>query len=467
MSEPDTIAERVDRALASMPESWMPADGPVVVALSGGVDSTVLLHLLLRLRSEPGRSMEGRTIVAAHLDHGMREASAEDAVAVAELCRRWEVRCVVDREASAPESETAARKVRYAFLRRTARSLGGAAVLTGHHADDEVETLIHRIARGTGLRGLAGIPRRRGAYLRPWLLPDPPVGREDLERYAEEFEIPVRVDPTNRDLGIPRNRIRHRVLPELDAAVPGARARILRLARNARRTSAELQALADVVLGYAGHESARDHDQELTIPVDLWAEGSLPLRRALFRRAMERMGERPSEAATRAALVLPADSQSGRGIDLSGGLRFERRFDVWVLAPAADGPRDDTVIIRDSGPGDAELELPGSRLRLVWAPSDTDDPPAEGVALDPDCVEFPLVVRGWRPGDRIARPFGHVAVAKWMAESRIPRLERPDRVVVVDAGDRVVAVEGLGTAHGCAPDPARRNAFHLTMFRIR
>src|SRR5690606_38570557 len=149
-------------------------------------DSVVLLHLL-----RCGRRRDA--LYAAHLDHGMRPDSADDAAWVAGLCRAWGVPLVTERAAQLPRSETEARAVRYAFLESAADRLGADRIATAHHADDRIETVLARLARGTNVRGLAGIPIRRGRYVRPLLR----YRRREIEAYARAVGLRWREDPTN------------------------------------------------------------------------------------------------------------------------------------------------------------------------------------------------------------------------------------------------------------------------------
>jgi len=431
----------------------------ILVALSGGVDSTVLLHLTRTLAAELGGSTTGAPVVlAAHLDHAMREGSDGDARAVGSLCDEWGIQCLQERAADPPSSETAARLWRYRVLASMADSEGADLILTGHHADDEVETLLHRLVRGTGVSGLRGIPRTRGRYRRPFLMANPPVDRRSIEAWAELHQLPLREDATNRELHTPRNRIRHRVIPELEQVGSGARDRILRLARNARRATAEGRALADVLL--------QERDGAVEISAAVWEAGPVALRRALLRRAMQRLGTPASEAVTRAALRLSPDAQSGKGVDLPGGLRFERRFDRWVLAPVAPELESAELTIPDTGPGSAEVKLPGRTVQVRWSPQVGDPGGGERFALNPGTLEFPLRLRGWRAGDRIRRPFGTTAVSKVLAERRVPRGDRPGTIIIEDASGEVVAAEGLGPATGHEPAPDTALVLHLSATEI-
>lgn len=205
-----------------------------VVALSGGADSVALLTALVHL---------GLQVRAVHIDHGLHPASGDWADFCAQLCARSGVACQVERVhvAGIPERgyEAAAREARYARLRECVAA--GEVLLTGHHQDDQAETVLLQLLRGSGVAGLAAMPEvvpfGAGLLARP-LLSFP---RGDLRAYLEANDITWIEDDSNRDLARARNAIRHRVLPQLTAHWPAA---IQTLARSARH-AAQAQALLD------------------------------------------------------------------------------------------------------------------------------------------------------------------------------------------------------------------------------
>lgn len=202
--------------------AWPPAEWnevTILVAVSGGADSVALLRSLIALK----RGGAGR-ICAAHLNHQLRGPQSDaDETFVVELCRRLGVPCEVSRleagqlAAGAHDGlEAAARQLRYAFFRQAALRLGARYVVTGHTADDQAETILHRILRGTGIAGLAGMARFRPlgpgcALARPLL----GVRRAELVGYLAALQQPYRSDQSNEDRRFTRNRIRHDLLPRL------------------------------------------------------------------------------------------------------------------------------------------------------------------------------------------------------------------------------------------------------------
>lgn len=210
----------LDSVEAKLVTAWPPsewADVTVLVAVSGGCDSVALLRAMTTLRSAGA----GR-ICVAHLNHQLRPDSDDDERFVVELCRSLGVVCEVGRvtvDRLAAESgdgiEAAARAARYHFFEQTAGRLGARFVATAHTADDQAETILHRILRGTGVRGLSGMRRVRplghATLIRPLLA----VRRTELEAYLAAIHQPYRHDSSNTDLRFTRNRIRHETMPRL------------------------------------------------------------------------------------------------------------------------------------------------------------------------------------------------------------------------------------------------------------
>lgn len=439
------------------------APGTILVAWSGGLDSTVLLDLIVhddRVRAALGDP----DVVAAHLDHAMRPDSRDAAAAIRRTAEAWGVDLESERLPAAPVSEEDAREQRYRWLSEVADEIGAEEIWTAHHGDDQAETVLFRILRGTGVAGLAGIPVRRGRIRRPLLMLDVPVRRTELARYAEAHRLPVQPDATNEEAIATRNRLRHEVMPLVEEIVPGAVGAILRLARNASRAAAETDALAELVLRRVGEAGAASPQPAAggvdAIPASVWEVAGRPLRRALVRHLADRAGVILSEAATRAVLDLPPGTQSGRGVDLPGGLRFEREFGEWRLfrpdRDAARPPNGERVVISRQGsekPGRARLGLGGRAVSATWAVGEgaselrqPDSPLRDSLRIDVPPSSFPLTLRAWEPGDRIALEFGTTPVAKVWAERRVPRRERARRWVLVDRKGTVFAAEGLGAA---------------------
>ncbi len=267
---------------------------PLVVAVSGGIDSTVLLHLL-RFQGAP----HAPHVCAAHFDHAMRTKSHEDAAWVRGLCRAWDVPLHLSRARTTIYSEADARDARYAFLETVRREVDEEArVLIAHHADDQAETILFRVLRGTGLKGLAGMPATRAPGIARPLLP---FWREDIETYAASVGLVAREDPTNRSRDQPRAFLRHSILPELERVVaPGARTSLVRLAQIARDANAVLQRTADQVFA----ETLRAEGTGVVVlDRDGLASVPLPVLALVLRAAASHLGVRWTEEATARALT--------------------------------------------------------------------------------------------------------------------------------------------------------------------
>ena len=209
----------------------------ILVALSGGVDSSVLLDVLCRLREEFGIS-----VVAAHLNHMLRgdEADSDESFS-REKCKGYGIPFISERidvsEAAKKRGESeelAARNIRYDFLHRAKKELGADFIATAHNANDNLETMLFNISRGSGIEGVGGIPPVRGEILRPLI----ECTRAEIEEYARAFEIPFCVDGTNAELLYSRNKIRHNVVAPLMDINP-------KTVENASRTASILRLEAE------------------------------------------------------------------------------------------------------------------------------------------------------------------------------------------------------------------------------
>lgn len=235
----------------------LPREGETILcAVSGGRDSVCLLHYLWTLGKK-----RGFQVAAVHMDHGQRSTARRDAEFVRGLCEQLSVPFYLYRR-SVPEMarhwgvglEEAGRRLRYEVFDLAAEKAGAALIATAHHADDQAETVLLNLLRGTGAEGLAGIPPVRGKIVRPLL----ETSRREIERYLERNGLPHVEDETNEDLTLGRNRLRREIMPGLRQVHPGAEENICRTAQLLRRENEYLDALAAAYLPEEGTSIPRE-----------------------------------------------------------------------------------------------------------------------------------------------------------------------------------------------------------------
>lgn len=309
----DRAFERELDRLALSPGRWL-------VAVSGGPDSLALLHLLLG-----GASARGFDLVVAHVDHGMHPASDAIAARVADAARRCGLPVTSARLALGPDaSESTARRARLGWLRDECRRRDANGVFLAHHADDQAETVLMRVLRGSGPAGLAAMRARAGLLVRPLL----PFRRSALARYLLERGVEGWLDPANRDVRHLRSWLRAAVLPAVRARLPDVDDRLLEVARQARAQVDAWDAVLDALPGVA---VATDGGG-----VSLDAGGISALDPALgvevVRAAARRGGAALTAAAARRALALAARGRSGQRAALGAGWRAELAFGRLVLS---------------------------------------------------------------------------------------------------------------------------------------
>ena len=431
-------------------------EGPqLVVAFSGGLDSCVLLHALRSLcLADPTTAT---ILTAAHFDHRMRDGSAGDAEWVMGMCEKWAVPLTVERADKPLESEADARAARYDFLDRTRFSAGhNAVVLTAHHADDQAETVLFRMLRGTGPDGLRGIAGQRPGVARPLL----GLWREDLEAYAGLEGLDWRDDPTNQDLGYARNALRHKILPEVERSVaPGARKALVRLARiSGSEAEAWSQALPLVLKMLDVRQKGSERDVEgicLDVDENDFRMLGQPLRARVIRYLASELGVTLNDAGVGRVDDFFSSTTSGRTIELGSNLTASLQLDRVVFSVSRPSlvatpiPIDETVVIKSGSEGEGEVRLAGKRYRVVWAEGSSSDS-AEGdeAVFDLAGLSFPLEVRGRAPGDRLRSSVGSRKLKKVMLEHRIPQRRREMMPVLVDARGEVLWIPGVTRSMG-------------------
>ncbi len=276
----------------------------VVVMLSGGRDSVCLLDLSARL-------LGAEQVTVLHVNYGLRESADGDEAHCQDLCERLGVRLEVERPERPGDSgnlQAWARDARYAAAAGLAQS-GDALIATGHTADDQVETILYRLASSPSRRALLGMKPRDGDLVRPLLTST----REETTRYCEERGLGWREDPTNAEADYARNRVRHRLLPALGEIHPAARQNVLRTAALLRDEAEVLDALVEAELSRSGNG---------TIALERLAELAPPLRRLVVQRLADTAAGRPVPGAANHADEVAGLRRTGKAmLDLGRGVR--------------------------------------------------------------------------------------------------------------------------------------------------
>ncbi len=408
------------------------------MGVSGGVDSLALLHLL---RFSPG--LPGVEMVACHFDHGMRVESDADALWVRGWAKAWGLECRLGRAEKRLSSEEEAREARYAFFEREREALRARWVLTAHHADDQAETILFRIVRGSGLHGLAGIPEQRApGILRPLL----PFTRECLADYANAAGIRPRADASNDDPRFARNVIRNEILPRLESAVaPAARRSLLRLGRIAREEEAAWNSILEDLMNELVTEES---DARIEIDRTVFLRNHEAIQARILRELAGRLGARLGDAGTRSAVAFTSAGVSGHAHPISGTLSLMRSFDRLIFSqapgPGVDGAfcGDRALDIESPGDGRGAVLIGGRDWSVAWSLEQGPVSPW----VERFCVsglEFPVTLRGWSSGDRMRHSYGSKKLKKIFGEKRVAVEERSRVPVVVDGTERVLWIPGV------------------------
>jgi tRNA(Ile)-lysidine synthase len=437
----------------------------VLVAVSGGPDSTALLHCLAQLSPEFHCRLR-----ACHIHHGLRGADADaDAGAAGTLAESLHVPFVQHRadvrayaEDRGLSVEAAARAVRYDLLESTARRVKANRIAMGHTADDQAETVLLNMLRGAGSQGLSGMPRVRGKIIRPML----DVMRADAVQYCAFHQLHHRLDRSNLDTTLRRNRIRHEVLPGLQAIQPKIVESLCRLADIVRAENHFMAQQGSQAL----RQIASQRPGEVGIACAGFAALAPALQRRVLRAAVARVkGDELDVGFERveALLRLALSGRTGSVLELPGGLRAEMTYGELVVSRAApltavpEGPWTLRV------PGEVTIEPLG--FAFSARRSRAKRPPASPMAalVDSAKISGPLTVRTRRRGDRF-RPLGMTGTVKlqdFFVNAKVPRAERA-RIPLVLSGDEIVWVVGYRVGEGFKVTPTSQRTIRLDASRL-
>lgn len=403
----------------------------VLIGLSGGADSMSLLHCL---HNWPKAGLE---ICAVHVHHGLRGAEADrDEAFVREQCAQLGVPLYVEHADVAAEAqangetvEQAGRRVRYAVFEKQADVWQADYIATAHTADDQTETVLLHLLRGSGVDGLAGIPAKRGRLVRPLLC----CTREEIEAYCAACAIPYIVDSTNTDTAYTRNRVRHELLPLLRQFNGAADESIRRLAAHAAQDSAYLHALAADALSRArlpkGYSAAAFIVQ------------AVPVRRRMLRQLLAEVGAFDISESHLLAMEQAVLRKNG-GVDLPDGHRLTVSQGVvfWQTdTPAVPAPDCVPIALSDL-PQTLTYGLYRFTLKNIKIENEEHFENVHKMffkyAVDCDRIQGDLYIRTRREGD-VMHPAGRCVgktIKKLMNELKVPVAEREQFPLLCDDG---------------------------------
>lgn len=411
----------------------------LLCAVSGGLDSMCLLHLTCDWVAS-----RGTHVAAAHFNHHLRGKTADrDEAFVAAYCREQGIPFLSgggDTRALARERhlslEEAARVLRYAFLERAAREGGFAHILTAHHADDNAETMLLNLCRGTGTAGL-GIPPVRGRICRPFL----EISRAELTAYADAHDIPHVEDETNASDDAARNLLRHHVLPVLREINPRA---VEHMAKASGFLLEDSAALDDWAARIAGQANAGPDGVRIAAELLNGVPGSVRGRTVLSLCEMAGGHRKDLSAAHVSAVLGLLRGETGKSVSLPEGLRAVAEKNV-------------LSIFRNPRPeGEVPIVLGKTVLFGAWTVSLSSKPLSggENFSLAPEALTAPLCVTAWRPDDRMLLPGsrGERTLKRLCGDAGMPAAQR-DILPVLRVGQRAAAVPHVGVDLRLMPRP--------------
>lgn len=409
----------------------------LLIAVSGGVDSVVLLHALKGVSAELGITLE-----VAHLDHQIRPESSADADFVQKLCLQWDIPCHIEScdvpalaGAEKISLEMAGRQVRRAFLQQVAREINAEQIVLAHHRNDQVETFMLRLLRGSGQSGLASMRVQQGLWWRPLL----GCNREQILAYARQHELSWVEDQSNSDPAFLRNRLRSQLLPQLVEINPQFYHRIAGLTEQFQLEDDYWQ--GEVEQHFADLVVSRHDGLRLSRTALLALHPALRMR--ILREALRQVRgdlQRIESIHLQAIENLLLGRRSQAQLDLPGGWVARRYQTLWFrgVAPVLPEPFDLSVSTS------SEVGLPDGRVLRVSLQTEQ-----EGESLNVTEYSFadlpqPLRVRSWRAGDRFepSGMVGHKRLKNFFADSRVEVEKRTNTPLLV-SGEKILWVAGM------------------------
>ncbi len=417
----------------------------VVAGISGGADSVCLLFLLEALRERLGFSLE-----AVHVEHGIRgEESLSDAGFAEQLCRQRGITfhlysCDVPKRAAKEKlsMEEAARKCRYEAFEAVCAGKQQAKIAVAHNRDDQAETILWNLARGSGLRGMCGIRPVNGKVIRPLL----EISREEIERYLQERGQGFCTDSTNLSDNYTRNRLRRNILPELEESVNRqSRMHIAQAGERIRRAQEYLEGLAARRAG----ELSEYCGEELRVLAKDFCREEEVMQEYMLRIWLDRPGAGMKDvgAVHLEEIKRLAAGQPGRRIELPGG-RCVRRTGPYLafgMEEASEECREETPL---AVPGESRW---GKYLIITsLEPNKNQNIPEKKYTkwLDYDTIKNTIQLRSRKSGDYFTADGGHRKLKKYFIDEKVLREDR-NKVLLLAEGSHILWVVGFRISEVC------------------
>ena len=402
-----------------------PAESRLLLAVSGGADSLALLHIMAHLRS-----VYPLSLTVATLNHGLRPEAAEEVAFVQEMAAKWTIPCVAGNvQLAGVGIEAAARKARYDFLAEVAQSTSSEYIVTAHQADDQTETILMHLLRGSGLQGLIGMkmiaplpyhPESR--LIRPLL----PFSRQSIEAYCAEHRLEAHQDSSNFDTSYRRNAIRHEIVPRLRQLNPQLDAALARLGEIAAAEDAFMQAeFKKRIL------PQMDFSEHVSMRRKAFLSWHTAMQRRAILAALSHLNTNPDFERIDSALELIQTGKLGAILEFSDAIQLRLDYETILIEPVGAQYNAPNT---PQNPYDAPLSVPIPTLialenhTLLVSNSPTAD--------------AQILLRSRRDGDTF-KPLGMGGqsrkLKKWLIDRKIPQYLR-DKIPLLEVNEEIAAI---------------------------
>ncbi|MFC6463947.1 tRNA lysidine(34) synthetase TilS [Marinilactibacillus sp. GCM10026970] len=434
----ERFAERVIR------QSYFSKDDQVLLAVSGGVDSMVLLNLMLQLPTKCRPH-----ISVAHLNHQLRAASEKEQKAVEQICKQHKLPLYTQKWAKQihPKSglEAAARNQRYAFFLDIMVQNDLNKLVTAHHRGDQAETILMKLVRGSSLEHLSGIKPVRDFHGRKVIRPLLEFSKKDLYEYAECVQLNYFEDETNQSLMYSRNRYRNQILPLMEKENEAVEAHLSNFAQEVN----EIGSIALPIIEERTNQCAEYTENEIKLNRSKFLNEDRSMQKQILKQLLEKLYEQSESQYKQSHITLLIDwlkqKDPNSSFDLPGGYIAVREYEKILIRI----PQKPLAILAEPlfiNVGEW-IELPGQK-RLGLFRSDTCPTVESGVeqiALEMDSILLPLKVRHRETGDRIRVKGmdGSKKIKDLLIDRKIPMSQRNQLIILEDASGEIVWIVGL------------------------